>query len=113
MQLTPSVARKATHHFAASSRGPSRPERSRSVGYLLPVECPVPGFAPAGLKTERPVLGLPPRKDGSPSPKSGRGRIQPPVEFSLSSRRLVGRLSRREGACLTASRIEALPARSR
>src|ERR1700748_754559 len=106
MRLMPSVARKTTHCFAASSRCSGRSQRSRSVGYLLPADYPAAGLAPAGLKREPSGLGLPPRKDGSPSPKSGRGRIQLPAEFFLSSRRRFERLSILEGACLAVSRLE-------
>src|SRR4029077_7998288 len=107
-----SVAKQTTPHFVSPTLCPDLSHRSKWVGYLLPEDFSMPGFATARLKTELFELELPARKGGPASSKPAPGRIQPPVASAQWSRLHFGRSARMARACRVVSPIGALPARS-
>src|SRR6266446_10418418 len=107
-----SVAKKTTPHFASPTLCPDLSHRSRWVGYLLPEDFSVPGFATARPKTELFAPGLPVRKGGPARSKPASDWIRPPVASAQQSRLHFGRSARMAEACRAVSPIGALPARS-
>src|SRR5260221_10975151 len=107
-----SVAKKTTPHFASPSLCPDLSHRSKWVGYLLPEDFSMPGFATARLKTDLFELELPARKGCLARSKPAPGRIRPPVASAQWSRLHFGCSARMAEACRVVSPIAALPANS-
>src|ERR1700730_2618589 len=107
-----SVAKKTAPHPASPTLCPDLSHRSRWVGYLLPEDFSMPGFATARLKTELFAPELPARQGGlarsTPAPR----RIRPPVASAQWSRLHFGRSARIAEACRVVSPIGAFPAKS-
>src|ERR1700730_122493 len=107
-----SVAKITTPHFASPTLYPDQSHRSRWVGYLLPEDFSMLGFASARLKTQLFAPGLLARKGGPARSKPAPGWIRLPVASAQRSRLLFGCSARIAGACRAVSPIEALPAKS-
>src|SRR5260221_3748312 len=107
-----SVAKKTTPHFASPTLCPDLSHRSKWVGYLLPEDFSMPGFATARLKTELFELELPARKGCLARSKPAPGRIRPPVASAQWSRLHFGCSARMAEAWRGVSPIAALPAKS-
>src|SRR5438128_5088842 len=107
-----SVAKKTTRHFASPTLCPDLSHCSRWVGYLLPEDFSMPGFATARLKTALFAPELPARKGDPARSKPAPGWIRLHVASAQWSRLHFGRSARMAEACRAVSPIGASPARS-
>src|SRR5260221_9654500 len=107
-----SVAKKTTPHFASPTLCPDLSHRSKWVGYLLPEDFSMPGFATARLKTELFELDLPARKRCLARSKPAPGPIRPPVASAQCIRLHFGCSARMTDPCRGCSPFSALTAKS-